>query len=51
LRKASEALSELPRPTGDKKRARIKHHLEALTGTPQKKISGERNLKVSIGTV
>jgi len=48
---ASEAVSELPRPTSDKKRARVKHHLEVLTGTPQKKISGERNLKVSIGTL
>jgi hypothetical protein len=45
----SEAVSELPGPTSEEKKARVQHHSEFLTGTPQMKILGDR--KVSIGTV
>jgi len=38
---ASGAVSQLVRPTGEKKRARGKHRSDILIGTPQKKILKE----------
>jgi hypothetical protein len=42
---ATEAVSSLPKATGEKKRARRKHHSKVLIGTPQKKNLKHRNRK------